>query len=404
VSASSGCLRRLLLVSHRPLEYAGPGTVRWRYLIDALPTHGWGVDVLSARANPTQDELAIDPRAAALARARARVMGGAGRVLRSSYSLAGIRPEAFPPHTLWTLSGRRALERRLAASPPDVVVPTVPPMSALFLCARELRGRFPLVLDMRDNWAGHPSYDAGGTLLRRVEARALAAADRIAVVTAGMVDKLTGLHPDLADRVRLLPNGYDPRLLARRRAHATAWPERVTLIHPGVLYGDRGVNALLDALARPELRGRVRLELVGNVTPGTAAAVRRAGDAVDVVLTPPQTWEGAIARVEDADVVAVIVPASMGDDVAWPVKLFEALALGKPVLSVTAGGGTETLLRELGQDHATARDGDADSIAAALVRLLEGAPPAPVDPDRIERWDRSRIAAEYAALLDEVAR
>jgi hypothetical protein len=36
--------------------------------------------------------------------------------------------------------------------------------------------------------------------------------------------------------------------------------------------------------------------------------------------------------------------------------------------------------------------------------LLEGAPPAPVDPDRIERWDRSRIAAEYAALLDEVAR
>jgi glycosyltransferase involved in cell wall biosynthesis len=396
--------RRLLLVTHRPLQYAGPGSVRWRYLIDALPAHGWDVDVLSARANPTQDELSADPRAASLARARARVMGSAGRMLRSTYNRAGIQPEAFPPHTLWTVTGSRSLRRRLAETPPDVAVATTPPMSATFLCASHLHGRVPLVVDMRDNWAGHPSYDAGGALLRRIEGRALATADRIVVVTAGMVEKLRLLHPQLAERIQLMPNGYDPQLLVRRVAAPARWPERVRLIHPGVLYGDRGVDALLAALARPALRGRVTLELVGNVTPATAAAVRRAGDAVDVVVTPPQTWEDAMARVEAADIVAVIVPASMGDDVAWPVKMFEALALGKPVLSVTAGGATEALLRELGEDHALARDGDADSIARALTRLLAAPPPPPVAPQRIARWDRARVAAEYAALLDDVVR
>ena len=395
--------RRLLLVTHRPLAYAGPGTVRWTYLIGALPEHGWTVDVLSARANPTQDELSPDPRAAGLARARARAMGYVGRALRGAFNRAGMQPEALPPHTLWAVTGRRALRRRLAETRPDVVVATVPPMSALFLAARELRGRAPLVVDMRDNWAGHPTYDAGGSLLQRVEGRALAGVDRLVAVTAGMADKLARMHPGVAGRITLMPNGYDPRLLERRRATPAAWPEPLTLIHPGVLYGDRGIGGLLDALARPALRGRVRLELVGNVTPATAAALRRTGGAVEVVVTPPLSWEDTMARVEAADAVAVIVPASMGDDVAWPVKAFEALALGKPIVAVTAGGATEALLRELGQDHAVSRDGDPNSIAAALERLLAAAPPAPVDPARIARFSRARVAADYAALLDEVA-
>ncbi len=109
-------------------------------------------------------------------------------------------------------------------------------------------------------------------------------------------------------------------------------------------------------------------------------------------------------RVAAADIVVVIVPASMGDDVAWPVKLFEALALGKPVVSITAGGATEALLRELGQDHALARDGDADSIAAALRTLLDGPPPQPLEPAALERWNRETVAERYAdGLLGVVA-
>ena len=107
-------------------------------------------------------------------------------------------------------------------------------------------------------------------------------------------------------------------------------------------------------------------------------------------------------RVAAADIVAVIVPATMGDDVAWPVKLFEGLALGKPILSITAGGATEALLREIGQDHALARDGDAGSIAAALRGLPGGPPPAPATADDLARWNRELVAERYAALLEQL--
>ena len=117
---------------------------------------------------------------------------------------------------------------------------------------------------------------------------------------------------------------------------------------------------------------------------------------------PPQSWDATMDRVVAADVVAVIYPRSMGDEYSLPVKLHEALALGKPVLSITAGGASEALLRELGQDHALARHGDAASVGDALERLLAGPPPAPVEPSRIARFDRARVAAGYADLLGEL--
>ena len=404
MTAPGEARRRLLLITHRPLELAGPGAVRWNFLIGALGRRGWDVDVVAARTNPTQDALAEDPRAAWLSRARARVMGLVGRLSRRGLNALGVQPEAFAPHIVWSFTGRRAIRRRIAELSPDVVVATVPPVSAMFAGAAVRRDTgIPYVVDMRDNWAGHPTYDAGGRSLTRVEGRALAQADAVVTVTDRMAALLQRLHPELADRVRLMPNGFDPVLLGRRRPPADRWPEPVTLIHPGVLYGDRRIDALLEALARPALRGRVRLELVGNLTAETVKTLARRPDGVAVEAGPPLSWEGTMERVAAADIVAVIYPRSMGDALSLPVKLFEAMALGKPVLSITTGGATEALLRELGQDHALARDGDADSIGSALERLLERPPPPPVPAERIARWDRARVAEDYAALLEELA-
>ncbi len=402
MTAASRDRRRLLLITHRPLEFGGPGSVRWRFLIGALEGHGWETNVVSARTNATQDALAEAPGAARLSQLRAQVMGGVGRVSRRGFNALGVQPEALAPHIIWTRTGRGAIRRRLDDYRPHAVVATVPPVSALFAAAGLLGGPGdpPLVADMRDNWAGHPMYDAGGRTLTKVEGRALAKAAAVVTVTDRMAGLLRRIHPESAAKVRLMPNGFDPALLARRTPPRAAWPEKVTLIHPGVLYGDRRVDELLEALARPALDGRVRLELVGNLTAETERALEHKPAGVDVETVPPQSWEATMDRVVAADVIAVIYPRSMGDDYSLPVKLHEALALGKPVLSITAGGASEALLRELGQDHALARHGDAASVGDALERLLAGPPPAPVDPERIARFDRARVAADYAALLD----
>jgi glycosyltransferase involved in cell wall biosynthesis len=393
--------RQLLLVTHRPLEYAGPGSVRWRYLLGKLPELGWEVRVVSSRHNPTRDELSDDPREARLAVLRARVMHQVGRAMRPAWNRAGIQPEAFPPNTLWSFTGRGLIRRRAEELRADAVVATIPPPAALFAMVGALGGKGkPLVVDMRDNWAGHPTYDAGGRMLARIEDQALRRVDAVVAVSEGMRAKLLRMHPWLGPRLHLMPNGYDPRLLERRPPPLERWPERITLIHPGVLYGDRSLAGLITAMSRPSLRDRLRLEIIGNIDAATAAAIRAKPPGVLIDSRPPAPWEATMERVREAHVMITIVPYTMGDDVAWPVKNFEAFALGMPVLSITTGGATEGLLRDLGADIACARDGDVESIAAALERLLAAPPPPPLAPERVRRFDRSVVAGDYAALLD----
>jgi glycosyltransferase involved in cell wall biosynthesis len=392
--------RRLLLVSHRPIE-AG-GTTRWRHFMEALPEHGWEVRSVTAPAGTTTDETSTDPRIARRSRARARVMERAGAVARPlSQRLLGVQPEAFPPSTAWSFTGRKAIHAELERFRPHAVVATSPPPAALFAAAGAVRD-VPLVADLRDPWAGSPYYDAGGRLLTRIERRALARTAAIVAVTTPMLEQLRDRHPALAGRMHLIPNGFPPRLLGERDEAATGWDgRRVTLIHPGTLYGGRTVADLVRAMAEPDLQDRFALRLLGNVDAASEAAIA-AAPGVDVEVLAPTDWDGAIAQIRASDAVVVVQPAELGDDIAWPVKTFEALALGKPVLSITSGGAVERLLDELGRPEGCARLGDPASVAAALRRLL-AAPPAPVPAERLARWDRSAIAAAYAALLDSVS-
>ncbi len=395
--------RRLILVTQRPLDYGGGASVRWQFLRNELPRHGWEVEEVSARPNVTANAVATDPRAARLAAIRARVMTAVGTAARPAYRRLGIQPEAFPPNALWSVTGRSAIRAALARGRPDAVWATCPPPAALFAAVAALDGQaVPLVAEMRDLWAGNPYFDAGGSLLARIEKRAFARADRVVTVTDGCADRMLSLHPELAPKLDVLPNGFDPVLLGLR-APRTPVTGRATLVHAGTLYGDRSAVTLVRALAAPELASRVRLVLVGALDPATEAELRRDHGPLDVVVEPPMPWRDAVERVRTADVAVVINSPGTGGDMAAPSKLYEALALGTPVLALTAPGSvTEQLLARLEYDAGCAPPGDPSAVAGAVARLLE-APPVPVDPERLEPFNRAAVAARVAALLDGLA-
>jgi glycosyltransferase involved in cell wall biosynthesis len=113
-------------------------------------------------------------------------------------------------------------------------------------------------------------------------------------------------------------------------------------------------------------------------------------------------WDEAIERMLAADLAVAITTSSAGGDMALPNKLFEALAVGRPVLALVGeDGDSARLLRRLGQKEGIASPDDPASIAAAIERLLAD-PPPPVAPEALSEYDRDRVAARYAALLDDV--
>ena len=392
--------RTLLVVSYRPLDAGGGGSVRWRHLRRVLPDHSWRVVECSPPAGATARDMSTDSRAAKLAAQRAQVMAVVGRIADPFARVLRMKPEAFAPNNVWALTGRRLIREAIARERPDVVVATSPPVSALFATAAVAR-ELPMVADLRDLWAGHPYYDRGSPLLARLEGRSLATAAAVVTVTDGCRDNLLRLHPELAPRLHVLTNGFDPALFSQRVQRQAPHAEPAKLIFAGALYGDHTAEALVAALARPELRSRARLELVGVIDPRTRRAIAAAN--IDATIDPPISWESSIERVLAADIAVVITTPEMGGDMALPIKLTEALALGRPVLAIASpGSDTARLLERLGQDAGLAAPHDPVAIATAIERLL-AAPPPPVPPEALADFNADRIGARYAELLDEVA-
>jgi glycosyltransferase involved in cell wall biosynthesis len=372
-------VRRLLLVSHRPIDQAGGPAARWRSFSRHLPEHGWEVDVVSA---PAADEFAAPMQA----QRRARIMEGVGKVADPVFRVAGLRPEAMPLSTLWVRRGTGETRRRLATGRYDAVLATGPPFAAL-IAARRAVGSTPLVVELRDLWAGNPAFDRGGRVLPKLESWVVDGARATIGVTPEAADDLRRRHPDA--RVEEIPNGFEPALVAMRGPS----PADTTIIHSGTLTKDRPLEPLLQALRPP-----LRLVLHGYVAPEIRAEVERSG--ADVELVPPSPWEEAVRRIAEADVALVTQARGAGDETAVAAKVYEYLALGKPVLCLSHGGATESLLRRLGADQLVARLDDPASIEAALARISAGELPPPVPTEQLAPYERQRLAERLADLLD----
>jgi glycosyltransferase involved in cell wall biosynthesis len=330
---------------------------------------------------------------------RARVMGVVGRVSSPVFALVGIRPEAVPLSTIWIPRARSEVRKRVGMQRPDIILATGPPMAALIAVAMATRPDSPpLVVELRDLWAGNPAFDRRGGLLGRLERWVFNRAAAVVATTPEAVADLHARHPQLSASIHEIPNGFEPSLLERRKTHRPGSP--LEILHSGTLTADRPLRPLLTALARDPSPFRVVLH--GYAAPEIQREVAAFDGRVDVEIVSPSTWEDAVARIAKADAALVTQGHGAGDATAVAAKVYEYLALGRPVLATTDGGATEALLRRLGAAGLTARLDDPESIERALARLAAGEVPAPVPPERLRPYDRRVIAAETASLLDSL--
>ena len=370
-------------------------------MLSHLPEHGWEVDVLAAAERIAGDEYDSSQAARRRMDVRARTMARIGALTDPAFTLAGVRPEAFPLSTAWVPRGARDVRRRIASGRYDAILATGPPFAALMAArAGRRRGGPPLVVELRDLWAGNPLFDRRGELLGTLERWVFGRSAAVVAVTPEAAQDVRRRHPALAARVAEIPNGFEGDLLARREAVAPSRP--LEILHSGTLTVDRPLGPLLDVLARAPYRGAFRLTLHGYVAPPIAAQLAGIDSRLRVDVVGPSGWDDAIGRIARANATLIVQAPSAGDATAVASKVYEYLALGRPVLALTGGGATEGVLRRVGADRYAARLDDEASIIAALDRLRSEPVPAPVPAERLAPYERATIARSTAALLDAV--
>jgi glycosyltransferase involved in cell wall biosynthesis len=428
--------RRVLLVSYLFPPAGGVGVQRALAYARYLPDSGAEVWVLAARnpSTPVMDRALVSeiPATAHMQRVstpelpyqwRDRLWRMIARHGQQSKERPGdtrsgestmsggarlIRRLTSPdPQVVWTPWATRCAVKLIERHRIDTVLVTVPPFSALQLGV-ELKRRFPglcIISDFRDEWLSfYLSLDPTNRHSLRAESErreraAVEASSLVVAVTATQSADIRSRYPDQpAEKFICIPNGYDPAAFAtfRPRSHGT---EKIVVSFFGTVYRYNSPRSFLEAADRlpRELATRIETRFYGRIADDQdRLLVSRYGT---VRIHGFMSYAAALRQLEETDFLLLPVDSAT----AHAGKLFDYLAMGKPILAPTPPQGEiARLLADTGAGWA-ADPKDPAAMDRMLLTALETVRVGGFAPNRaaIEAFARPRLVRQLCEELEK---
>ena len=320
-----------------------------------------------------------------------------------------MRQLAYPDiQVLWMPGAHAALAKTMLSSrPPDVVLISGPPFSQ-FLLAPLSRTRAKVVLDYRDEWALIRSgYEMTRSRIEKLigdplEAALLRLASMVTTATEefrqNLLDRFRFLDPA---RVVAIPNGYDPEDFP---ADMPLPPkDEFVISNVGTVFRLTSPKGFLEAVkklraSRPDLTKPLRVKFVGRIVDLEQAAFEGAGVEQFGYLDHDE----AVRMLGASHLVLVVLDDVDGNERIYPAKIFEAMYVKRPTLTLAPPGALSRLVEK---HHVgdLLRPRDVDGICALLERKLldfrDGRPETTMSPVDIERFDRRHTAGQFADVM-----
>lgn len=291
-----------------------------------------------------------------------------GVVLHHLPKIAGRGPDREVSAQESARAAAGVLETLHAEAPLDLVYERYSLWSDAAMTWAEESG-VPSVLEVNaplvDEQATHRELHDRATA-EAVAERAFAGAGSVVAVSEPVARWVSGRLPvGEAGHVHVVPNGVDTRHV-RPLPCPDGAPFTVGFV--GTLKPWHGVEVLLDAFARLARTGDARLRIVGDgpMREDLAARAEALGvaDQVDLVgAVAPESMPRELAGMD----VAVAPYPDLPDFYFSPLKIYEYLAAGLPVVASDIGPVSDVLQR--GHCGVLVRAGDERALAAALAGL-----------------------------------
>ncbi len=387
-------MRVLFVTQYFPPE-TGAAPARARHLVRALVRAGHEVRVVTGL--PSHPAGVIPPQWRDKAGTRETFEGAAlERVwLYATPNKTALR--RLWNHLSFALSGLPVL---LSGPAPDVVIATTPPLfhGLSAMIAARLRGAV-FVNDCRDDWP-HAAIALGemrpglvANVLDGIARAFQSRAARILVVTPGMQSQLASRGFE-ARRLVFLPNGADTELFRPRSGaglpqasaaggRAPAEPSSpFTVLYAGTHGLVHGMEAIMDAAVLLREEG-VRFRFVGDGVAKAALQQRAQAESLtNCVFEPSVAPEHLVALLHEADACIATTRGSSFAGETIPVKIFDYLAAGCPVVAAVCGDAASVVERSGGGLVVQPESGSAiaegvrrlQSDSALRARLAESGP------------------------------
>ncbi len=412
--------RALMIAFHFPPQAASSGIQRTLSFSRNLGKHGWEPLILSAHprayAEQNPSQLASVPASLIVKRAFAldtkTHMGYKGR-----YPDSLALPDRWVSWWFAAVPCGLGLIRR---HKPQVIWSTFPIGTAhlIGLSLHRLTG-LPWVADFRDPMLqpSYPTHKLQRKIFAWIERQTIQRCSRAVFTTHSAMQVYRDRYPELPQKkFVVIENGYDEDGFRSETAPVpaapvpTARPQRLTLLHSGVLYQNgRDPSAFLHALA--QLRdasridsGKVRviLRAPGSME-GTRKLVTRYGVEDMVEVAPPVPYNEALKEMLAADGLMIFQGTPFNNQI--PAKIYEYFRARKPILGlVDTTGETARVLRAGGFHDLAQMDDSADimRVLDSFVTRIHSGQAHIASEALVAASSRAHRASELAAMFDSV--
>ena len=266
-----------------------------------------------------------------------------------------------------------------------------------------------VIYEVHDLEAQHPSKAARwprpfwGRFLPWLDSLALGRPCKLVSLTETFKHWLVEAGTRIADDVKVIPDAFDPQVyfpVDRQEARAALGlpPAAYIIGYAGLTFAYRRLDLLVEAFAKiSQSCDNALLVLVGG-RPSEVAELRAQASmlkvpAAKIVMPGSVSQERAALFLNAADIL--VIPDTVTQLTASPLKLFEYMAVGKPIVLKDMNA-----LREiLNGDAEYFSEGDVSSLVSALQRLR-------LDPARSSQIAAGALARAsaftYAARAENI--
>ena len=307
---------------------------------------------------------------------------------------------------------RRAAERIAAAyvpKPTDLLVTFGQPM-ADHLAGLRLKRNFGMkwIAHFSDPWADNPFLTGSFTRrrARKMEAQVVKSADALLFTSPETVDLVMAKYPDTWRRkAHVLPHAFEAGLYP----DAKPGGNELVLRYVGNFYGNRGPEPLYRALLvlrerEPELFGRIRVELVGDISPRHRQSAAFDGLPPGTVrIVPPVDYRKSLELMRSADLL-LSIDAPFESSVFLPSKLVDYIGAERPILGITPPGAAARVIREMGGwvAHPDNPEEIADALKSALAESASNRGASWGNPETRRRYSAAAVAGAFEAIMARV--
>ncbi len=357
-------MKKVLMIAYYFPPLGGAGVQRTIRFVKYLPKFGWVPTVVTVENNNyyIRDESLLSkiPKEVGVIRIPGfdfynYYRGFRKFKLHKIISFFGNITAIPDTQTFWKNDVKRKLPQLINPQEFNLIYATYGPGSNL-LIGQWLKRCYglPLVIDFRDEWANNPHIKSKirlrvkKPLFARFERKCVESSEKVICLNEVMKKNFLKRYPN-EDRNKfvIIPNGYDTENYKIRKEPKDLFfnPQKFNIVYTGSFYGSRSPAKFLRSITeliqeKPSYEERLRVYFIGNVkTKEVLNFIKKESLMKIIKIIPYIPHNKLIQYLYHADLLLMIIGEMPGAEGVYTGKLFEYIAVGRPILAIVPPNG-----------------------------------------------------------------